>query len=123
MVDLNKLKVAIVADWLTSRGGAERVVLVLAEIFPEADIFTSVYTPKLFPELANRKVVTTFLQRWPLGRKHQLWPGVRPLAFEALNLDSYQLVISSATAEAKGVITKPQTPSLNPSADGPNGIL
>ena len=109
MKDLANCKIAIVADWLTSRGGAERVVLALTDLFPQADIFTSVYKPELFPELTRRKVVTSFLQRMPLGKKHQLWPTLRPLAFELLNLDDYDIVISSASAEAKGVLTKPET--------------
>ncbi len=103
------LKIAIVADWLTSRGGAEKVVITLANLFPNADIFTSVFNPKLFPELDNRKVVTSFLQKMFLGKKHQLWPHLRPRAFEQLNLDNYDIVISSASAEAKGIITKPET--------------
>ncbi|MBU1083082.1 glycosyltransferase, partial [Patescibacteria group bacterium] len=103
------LKVAIVADWLTSRGGAERVVLEFADIFPDADIFASVFKRKQFPELAKRKVYTSFLQTMPLGTKHQLWPTLRPKAMEQLNLDAYDLVISSSSAEAKGIITKPET--------------
>jgi glycosyltransferase involved in cell wall biosynthesis len=106
---LEDLKIAIVADWLTSRGGAERVVLELADIFPQADIFTSVYKAKLFPELRNRNVYTSFLQTMPFGTKHQLWPTLRPKAIEQLNLDDYDLVISSSSAEAKGIITKPET--------------
>ncbi|HCR42337.1 TPA: glycosyltransferase family 4 protein [Patescibacteria group bacterium] len=109
MKNIEELKIAIVADWLASRGGAERVVLALSEIFPQANIFTSVYKPELFPELARRKVITSFLQTMPLGKKHQLWPTLRPLAFELLNLDDYDIVISSASAEAKGVLTKPET--------------
>ncbi|MBU1092370.1 glycosyltransferase [Patescibacteria group bacterium] len=109
MKNIEKCKIAIVADWLTSRGGAERVVVALAEAFPHADIFTSVFKPEIFPEFAHRKVKTSFLQTMPLGKKHQLWPTLRPLAFELLNLDSYDIVISSASAEAKGVITKPET--------------
>lgn len=100
---------AIVADWLTDRGGAERVVLALAEIFPQADIFASVYKAEAFLELADRRVITTYLQNWPLKFKHQLFPTLRPKAFESLNLDEYDLVISSASAEAKGVITQPST--------------
>lgn len=106
---LEDLKVALVADWLTSRGGAERVVLELADIFPQADIFTSVYKAKLFPELKQRNVYTSFLQAMPFGTKHQLWPTLRPKAIEQLNLDDYDLVISSSSAEAKGIITKPET--------------
>ena len=59
--------------------------------------------------MARRKVITSFLQTMPLGKKHQLWPTLRPLAFELLNLDDYDIVISSASAEAKGVLTKPET--------------
>lgn len=100
---------AIVADWLTDRGGAERVILSLAEMFPQADIFTSVYKSANFPELQSRRVVTSYLQRWPLRFKHQIYSWARPKAFESLNLDGYDLVISSASAEAKGVLTQPHT--------------
>lgn len=103
------LKVAIVADWLTSRGGAERVVLSLADLFPNADIFTTVYKPENFPELKDRRVATTYMQKWPLKFKHQVYIWARPQAVESMNLDSYDLVISSASAEAKGIITKPET--------------
>ena len=109
MKNIEECKIAIVADWLTGRGGAERVVLALADLFPQADIFTSVYKPEIFPELAHRKVITSFLQTMPLGKRHQLWPTLRPLAFELLDLDDYDIVISSASAEAKGVLTKPET--------------
>jgi glycosyltransferase involved in cell wall biosynthesis len=106
---LEDLKIAIVADWLTNRAGAERVVVTLADLFPNADIYTSVFKPKIFPELKDRNVYTSFLQTMPFGRRHQLWPTLRPRAFEELNLDDYDIVISSASAEAKGVITKPET--------------
>lgn len=106
---LADLKVAIVADWLNSKAGAERVILLLAEMFPTADIYTSVFRAESFPELANRRVFTTYLQKSPLRFKHQLFATLRPKAFEGLNLDNYDLVISSAHAEAKGIITKPET--------------
>lgn len=106
---LNKLRVAIVADWLTSRGGAERVILLLAEMFPQADIYTSVFKAKNFPELADRRVMTSALQNSPLRYKQQLFPTLRPQVFENFNLDDYDLVLSSAHAEAKGVLTKPET--------------
>ncbi len=106
---LENKRIAIVADWLTDRGGAERVVLELAEMFPQADIVTTVYKEESFPELANRNVITSYLQKWPLKFKHQLFVWARPQAVESLNLDNYDLVISSSSAEAKGVITKPET--------------
>lgn len=106
---MEPLKVAIVADWLTDRGGAERVILAIADMFPEADIYTSVFKAEAFPELAQRNVVTSYIQKWPLKFKHQFYAWARPAAFESFNLDVYDLVISSASAEAKGVITKPNT--------------
>ena len=105
----DELKVAIVADWLTSRGGAERVILNFAELFPRADIYTSVFKAAAFPELRGRRVVTSYLQRSPLRYKQQLLPALRPAVFESFDLDAYDLVISSSHAEAKGVITKPET--------------
>ena len=107
--NLEAKKVAIVADWLNSRGGAERVVLLLSEMFPDADIYTSVFKEDAFPELKDRNVYTTYLQNSPLRFKHQLFAALRPKAFESINLDAYDLVISSAHSEAKGVLTKPET--------------
>lgn len=109
MKKLEDLKIAIVADWLTNRGGAERVALTLSDLFPNADIYTSVFKLRVFPELKDRNVHVSFLQTMPLGQKHQLWPHLRPRAFEEFNLDDYDIVISSASAEAKGVITLPAT--------------
>jgi len=103
------LKVAIITDWLTNRGGGERVILLLAEIFPQADIYTSVYKSSAFPELKNRRVITSHLQKSPLRYRHQLFVMQRPAVFESFNLDEYDLVVSSTSAEAKGVITKPET--------------
>ena len=107
---LKDLKVAIVHDWLVSLGGAERVVESLLKLFPQADLYTSVYDPKKVKLFKNRQVRTTFLQRWPLAKsKHQLFASIRPLAFESIDLKGYDLVISSSSAEAKGVITGTDT--------------
>ena len=97
-------KVAIVAEWLTSRGGAENVVLELATIFENADIFSTVYNKDLFPELRNRRVTTSFLQSIPvLNRKHQLALFLLPRAIESLDLGGYDIVISSSSAFGKGI--------------------
>ncbi len=106
------LKVAIVTDWLTNRGGGERVFLLFAEIFPQADIYTSVFKASTFPELSGRKIYVSHLQRSPLRNKHQLFAMMRPAVFEAFDLDDYDLVISVTSAEAKGVLTKPETPHI-----------
>ena len=105
-----KLRVAIVHDWLTNQGGAERVVASLIKAYPQADLYTSVYRLGSVPALKNQTVKTSFLQNWPLATtKHQLYPTLRPLAFESFDFTGYDLVISSASAESKGVITPTET--------------
>lgn len=99
-------RIAIVHDWLTNLGGAERAVLALKEAFPEADIYTSVYNSSNLPQFKSLKPKTSFLQHWPLAtKKHQLYPLLRQLAFESMDFSNYDVVISSSSAEAKGVIT------------------
>jgi glycosyltransferase involved in cell wall biosynthesis len=106
----DNLKVAVVHDWLVGLGGAERVVESILSLFPQADLYTSVYDESKLKMFRGRKVYTTFLQNWPLAkRKHQLFAALRPLAFESLDLSGYDLVISSSSAEAKGVITSTET--------------
>lgn len=107
---LGELKVAIVHDWLVSLGGAERVVASLLNLFPQADLYTSVYDPKKVKLFRNKEVKTSFLQKWPLAlKKHQLFASLRPLAFESFDFKGYDLVISSSSAESKGVITSSET--------------
>ncbi len=102
-------KVAIVAEWLTSRGGAENVIFELAQTFPKADIFTTVINKKLFPEFKNRKVTSTFLQNIPfINKKHQLALPLLPRAIASIDLSGYDLIISSSSAFGKG-IEKPNT--------------
>jgi len=110
-VEIKKIKVALVYDRVNKWGGAERVLLALHRIFPKADLFTSVYNPKTaswaktFPN-----IYTSFLQRFPFAKSfHQAFPWLMPLAFESLNFDSYDLVISLTSEAAKGIITKPKT--------------
>jgi glycosyltransferase involved in cell wall biosynthesis len=104
------LRVAIVHDWLTNQGGGERVVWALHQAYPDAPIYTSVFNPEGLPQFATLDVRTSFLQNWPLARtKHQLYPTLRVNAFEAIDFSEYDLVISSSSAEAKGIITKPET--------------
>lgn len=98
-------KIAIIADWLTNMGGAENVVLALAEAFPGAPIYTSVYDPDAMPAFKNLDVRTTKLQKWPkkLRRLHKLFPTMRVRAFQELDLSEFDIIISSSSAEAKQV--------------------
>ncbi len=97
-------RVAIVAEWLTSRGGAENVIFELAKLFPKADIITTVFNSQLFPEFKDRKVITSFLQKIPIiNKKHQLAFLLLPKAIESLDVSSYDLIISSSSAFGKGI--------------------
>jgi len=101
---MNKKRIAIVAEWLTSRGGAENVVFELARIFPDADIFSTVFNKDLFPELKGRNVITSFLQKIPiLNKKHQLALLFLPKAIESFNFKNYDIIISSSSAFGKGI--------------------
>lgn len=104
------MKVAIVCDWIKDFWGAEMVLSQMLEIFPEADIFTSVFFAEWNPIFKWRKITTSFIQNIPfLNKSHKLALVLRPLAFESFDLSEYDIVISSSSAESKGIITKPET--------------
>lgn len=105
------MKVAIVYDRVNKWGGAEKVLLALNEIFPDAPLYTSVYDEKLTP-WANvfPEVIPSFLQKLPVLRKyHELLGWLTPLAYETFNFDNFDCVISVTSEAAKGIITKPKT--------------
>lgn len=102
-------KVAIVHYWLVTMRGGERVLERLLHLFPGADIFTHVYDPsQVSRTIAARKVTTSFIQKLPGARRHyQKYLPLMPMALEELDLRGYDLVISSESGPAKGVITDP----------------
>ncbi len=107
------LKVAIVCDWLTGIGGAERVVYELHNMYPDAPIFTSQYdaNPKIWHGwhwLEEADIRTTWLQKLPKSLKKFL-PVLRALTFPRIDFSDYDLVLSSSGAEAKSVKTGPNT--------------
>lgn len=107
------MKVALVYDRVNKFGGAERVLLALHEIYPQAPLYTAVYDSKGAPWAKDFQVIPSFLQKIPFARRHhEIFPWLTPLAFESFNLDSFDIVISVTSAEAKGVITKPSTSHL-----------
>ncbi len=106
--DPKKIKVAIVCDWLTGIGGAERVVMELHKLFPKAPIYTSQYDPKSIDWFKDADVRTTWLQKLPKEFK-KFMPVLRAWSFSRLDLSEYDLVISATGAEAKGVKTGPKT--------------
>lgn len=104
-------RVAIVHDFLLQMGGAEKVVEVLHEMFPDAPIYTSAFDRDAMPaRYRDWDVHTTFLQRLPLKRRtHRAALLLYPAAFESFDLSNFDLVISSSSWFAKGVITQPHT--------------
>ena len=110
MGDLPK-SVALVYDRVNKWGGAEKVLLALHEIFPDAPLYTSVYHSqsapwaKVFP-----KIIPSFLQGFPLAQSHhELYAWATPIAFETLDLGGYDAVVSVTSSDAKAVITGPTT--------------
>lgn len=111
-LELSKLRVAIVHYWFVGgRGGGERVVEALAAVFPQADLFSLVADRStLAPILRERKLTTSFLQRVPGSKRfHRHFLFLHPLALEQFDLSAYDLVISSESGPAKGVITSSKT--------------
>jgi glycosyltransferase involved in cell wall biosynthesis len=107
-----KLKVAIVAELLVKMGGAERVVKKLAEIYPEAPIYTLLFDEdKCGRDFSAGRIRPSFLQKLPRWmRNHYRWllPWM-PYAIESFDLSEYDLVISSSSAFAHGVLTNSET--------------
>jgi glycosyltransferase involved in cell wall biosynthesis len=100
------MKIALVHDYLTQKGGAERVFELLCNYFPTADIFTSVYSPKTTINLSDRVVNTTALQFLPGATKYfRLFAPLYFPMFRILDLRDYDLVISSSSSFAKAVRT------------------
>lgn len=102
-------KVAIVCDWLKDFWGAELVISHILEMFPHADIYTSVFFMNQNPMFQERTVYTSFIQKIPyLNRSHKIALMLRPYAFESFDLSQYDIIISSSSAESKWIISKPE---------------
>ncbi len=109
-MSLKDLKIAIVCDWLTVAGGAEKVILALHELFPNAPIYTSLYNPEKVKGFENAKVITSYLQKIPFAKNnHQYFLNFMPRVFESFDLSDFDIVISSSHSCAKGIIVNPDT--------------
>lgn len=96
------MKVALVCDWLTNVGGAEKVLLRIHQLYPEAPIYTSKYDPKGIDWFKDADVRTGWLQKFPSKMRRVLGP-FRQWYFSHLDLSDYDLIISVTGAEAKAV--------------------
>ena len=105
------LKVALVYDRVNKWGGAERLLLELHKLYPQAALYTSVFhEDKALWAKAFPNVIPSFLNKLPFANSfHELYPWLTQLAFEAFDFSNYDLVITLTSAEAKSIITKPHT--------------
>lgn len=102
------MKVALVQDWLTELGGAEKVFKQILDLYPDADIYTLVYNKEVLKKLDinEKKVTASFIQNFPFSKtKYRNYLPFFTMAIESFDLREYDLVISSSYCVAKGVLT------------------
>ncbi|MEW5901073.1 MAG: glycosyltransferase [Acidobacteriota bacterium] len=106
---MEEARTALVHDWLTGQRGGEKVLEVLAEIFPHAPIFTLFHLPgSQIEAIEKRDIRTSFLQKFPfLEKRYRFYLPFFPLAAELFDLSEFDLVVSSSHCVAKGVIPRP----------------
>jgi glycosyltransferase involved in cell wall biosynthesis len=107
-------RVALVHDYLNQNGGAEKVLEVLHDQYPDAPVYTSIYAPELMPaDYRTWHIHTSFMQHLPfIHRHHQPYLMLYPSAFERFRLDDYDLVLSSSSAFAKSVHVPHDVPHI-----------
>jgi glycosyltransferase involved in cell wall biosynthesis len=100
------MKVAIIHYWLVGMRGGEKVVEALCEMYPQADIFTHVYVPEMVSDrIRQHRITPTFINSLPrAARMYKAYLPLMPLALEQLDLRGYDLIISSESGPAKGII-------------------
>lgn len=103
------MRIAFVHEYLNQFGGAERMLAVLAEMFPDAPIYTLLYDEQATKGLFKDRIVkTSFLQSFPWAVNHHEWyPLLMPLAIEQFDFSDFDVIISVSASFAKGIITKP----------------
>ncbi|NCF75515.1 MAG: glycosyltransferase [Xanthomonadaceae bacterium] len=103
------MRIALVHDMLTQYGGAEKVLKAIADIYPKAPIFTLIYNEKKLGHIfSKQRVKPSFLQKLPFAKsKFQCYLPLMPSAIENYDFKNFDLIISSASALTKGVITSP----------------
>jgi glycosyltransferase involved in cell wall biosynthesis len=104
------MRVAIVYDQVNKFGGAERLLLALKKIYPNAPIFTLVHNPNSASWASNSKVIPSPINAIkPLRTRHQWLSPIAPMMFETFNFNKFDVVISITRDNAKSIITKPET--------------
>ncbi|MFA7245363.1 MAG: glycosyltransferase [Candidatus Magasanikbacteria bacterium] len=101
------MRIALVHDYLSQDGGAERVLQAFHEIWPEAPIFVLFHDNKKIKNFPENLIKESFLSKLPFVRKKYQWYlPLMPIATEKHNLGDFDVVLSSTSAFAKGILTK-----------------
>lgn len=106
----NEIKIAIVADWLVTYAGAERVISEMLRVFPKSDLFAVIdfLSDESRQHFLGKHAKTTFIQKFPKAEtKYRNYLPFMPLAIEQLDVSAYHVILSSSHAVAKGVLTGP----------------
>jgi len=105
------MKLALVHDYLTQYGGAERVLQAFEDVFPKSPIYTLLYDEKTMKDFFRPdKIKTSFMQRLPFAAGHHRgFLLFMPMAIEQFDFSKYNVVVSDSASYAKGVITNPET--------------
>ncbi len=102
------MKIAIIYDWINKFGGAERILLALHEIWPDAPLYTAVYNEEKTNWAKIFRINPSIINRITLLRnKNELLPLITPYIFESFNLNNFDVVFSVTSADAKSIIVKP----------------
>lgn len=104
------MKIALVHDYLAQDGGAEKVLQAFHEIWPQAPVFVLFYDKEKMPRFKELDIRESFIAKFPYSRKYYQWfLPFMPVATERHNLHQFDLILSSTSAFAKGVLTRPET--------------
>ncbi|WP_394671400.1 glycosyltransferase family 4 protein [uncultured Acinetobacter sp.] len=105
-----KINTAVVADWLVTYAGAERVISEMLKVFPKSDLFAVIdfLSDESRQHFLGKHAQTTFIQKFPKAEtKYRNYLPFMPLAIEQLDVSAYDVILSSSHAVAKGVLTGP----------------
>lgn len=105
------MKIALVHDYLVQYGGAERVLEVFSELFPDAPIYTLLYDKEaMHGVFSDRRIYPSALQKFPFAKKrHHLFPPFMPMSIERFDFSEFDVILSDSASYAKGALTKPGT--------------
>ncbi len=108
------MRIALVHYWLVGERGGEKVLKAIHDLYPSAKIFTNVHDAKRTPSFDGANIETSFIQKLPFARSlYQAYLPLMPAALEALDLQDFDLVISSESGPAKGVLARPDATHIS----------